>query len=177
MTNGKVMISFESRRLAGSLMAIIIVLGTVQIFHYDAALPAKVATHFNGQGKVNGWMSKKAFILYTLGMYYFMGGLFFISGWIIPKLPSGLINIPNRMYWLHPARKEHAIDAILHYLYWIGAITLLYLLILTQMTIEVNLNHSNQLNSYFWIVTASYLIGLGYLGWKMYRHFKPVSLT
>ena len=168
---------YESRRLAGSIMVIILIMGTVQVYHYTPMLPTKMISHFNGKGQANGWMSKTAFIIYTLGTYYFMGGIFFLLGWIIPKLPSGLVNIPNRQYWLHPARKDQALNILLSYLYWIGAITLLYLLILMQMVIEANLNHTHQFDSHFWIITASYLIGLGYLGWKLYRHFKPVSLS
>lgn len=167
----------QSRRFAGSLMFLILILSTIQIYHYAPLLPAKIATHFNGKGQANGWMSHRAFIWYSIGMYYFIGGLFFLTDWVVPKLPSEMINIPNRTYWMHPARREKALDVLLTYTNWIGVITLLLLLILTQMVIETNLDHSGKLNSYFWYVSILYMIGLGYLGWKLYRYFKPVSLS
>ncbi|HKJ45871.1 MAG TPA: DUF1648 domain-containing protein [Balneolales bacterium] len=163
----------KSKHLAGTLMIMLLFIGTLQIYLYSSMLPQKIATHFNAHGQADGWMSHRAFILYSIGMFYFMGGIFLLSGWVIPKLPTELINIPNRGYWLHPARKEQAVEVLITYLYWIGVSTILFLLILTQMTILANIHQSIISSKIFWTVTGSYIVCIFTLGWKMYRYFKP----
>jgi hypothetical protein len=163
-----------SRRLAGMLMITLLFLGTLQIYLYSSMLPLKIATHFNAYGKADDWMSHRAFLWYSICMYYFMSGIFLLSGWVIPKLPTELINIPNRVYWLHPARKEQAVDVLISYLYWIGVATISFLLILTQMTIMANVHQSIISSEIFWTVTGGYIITIFMLGWKMYRYYKPV---
>jgi uncharacterized membrane protein len=162
-----------SRQLSGMLMITLLFLGTLQIYLYSSMLPQKIATHFNADGKADGWMSHSAFIWYSIGMYYFMGGIFLLSGWIIRKLPTELINIPNRGYWLHPARKEQAVEVLITYLCWIGVATISFLLILTQITILANIHQSIISSEIFWTVTGVYIITIFMLGWKMYRYFKP----
>jgi hypothetical protein len=74
-------------------------------------LPATMATHFARGGAPNGYMHKDSFILFYLGFMFFLPGVFFAAGSLVEKFPV-LANLPNKDYWLAPARRDAAIASM-----------------------------------------------------------------
>jgi uncharacterized membrane protein len=81
-------------------------------------LPDKVAIHFSGGGVPNGWMSKLNYVI-SFGLLGILIPLFII--WIFhitPNLPKGLINLPNKEYWLAPDQFQQTKSDINIYGIW-----------------------------------------------------------
>lgn len=130
-------------------LILLLLLGAValQCLYYFPLLPATVSSHFDGGGRPNGWSSKQAF--YTL--YLFIVGLMTFCFFLLPRLlrhvPSSLINLPNREYWLVPERKTEALAMLEEEMGWFGIAILLLLIWTLQLAINANLPGGGALRS------------------------------
>jgi len=68
-------------------------------------LPARVATHFDFQGRPNGWMARETHTIAEIVLLLLMGGLFQGLAWFNDRLPIQFINVPHRDYWLTGERR------------------------------------------------------------------------
>lgn len=83
-------------------------------------LPDRLATHFNGSGEPNGWMSRSASQTFML-VFGFLFPLFIILVCSATRfLPVSLINIPNRQYWLAPERRIEASNYLFRQSLWLA---------------------------------------------------------
>ena len=76
---------------------------------YDS-LPEKMPSHFNFQGQADGYSTKSQF--YTLWIFTLalLNTILPSVKLILKVVPSSMINIPNREYWLGvPGRKQEVI--------------------------------------------------------------------
>ena len=87
-------------------------------FVWLAEMPERMATHFDGAGKANGWMTRRehgAFMLiFGLGSPAFVLGLC----WAIRLLPSTLLNVPKPYHWRAPENYPQACDIIYTWAQW-----------------------------------------------------------
>jgi TRAP-type C4-dicarboxylate transport system permease small subunit len=96
---------------AGALVSLICltVFAVVFIIYTTRYLPDSVATHFAADNQANGWMSRNGYLLFVLA--FLIGISAFVSfavGTLPRKLPHWT-NVPNRDYWLAPARREESL--------------------------------------------------------------------
>ncbi len=131
------------------------------------ALPERVASHFGSNGHADGWMSKSSIAAFQLGMTGFMAVLFLGISKLIQVLPTDMINLPNRDYWLAPARRAATIEALGADMARFGTAMMVFLLGVQEATFRANINHTYQLGSLFFLClfgflgfTAVWLIGL-----------------
>jgi hypothetical protein len=81
-------------------------------------LPDHVATHFNGSGEPNGWMSRPANQRFML-VFGFAFPLFVVLLCYLARfLSSGLVNLPRRDYWLAPERRKGTSDYLVRHSLW-----------------------------------------------------------
>jgi hypothetical protein len=83
-------------------------------------LPPRVASHFDGRGVPDGWMTRSAHIVWMLGFGVGVPAfiVFLVS---ILRLFGGLgLNIPRREYWLAPERREATFDFVLIRAVWLA---------------------------------------------------------
>jgi hypothetical protein len=90
-------------------------------------LPPKVASHFDVQGRPDGWMSRAedAEILSTVALLVpaiVIGGM---GG--AGRIPVSFINLPHRDYWLAADRRKAAIAILVRYAIWFAALNVLFL--------------------------------------------------
>ncbi len=113
-------------------------------------LPERVATHFNGAGRANGWMSRNTHTTLQVVTIVFVTAL--IQGIVYgnTRLPREYINIPHRDYWLAPERVAATHD-------WIGGMVLLmgcglaaFFLAIFQLIYRANLAPAPQLDLMVW---------------------------
>jgi uncharacterized membrane protein len=83
----------------------------------QAHLPERVASHFDGTGRANGWMTRSAFLAWQAGTLLFLAALFESIVLLQTRLPREYVNLPHRDYWLAPERRA-ATDA------WVGSLVL-----------------------------------------------------
>lgn len=110
-----------------------------QAFWYGPKLPALVVSHFDLQGNANGAMPRNSFLITMVSTQLGIAAIFLLLSWLIKILPSSLINIPNRDYWLQGDKRARTILALRTMITWIGALSLLFLIAIFQLILIANL--------------------------------------
>lgn len=134
----------------------------VQVYYYPL-LPPEVATHFNAFGQANGWSSKWQFCSFNVFLLFGMAALFHALIVFLPKLPSELINVPYRSYWLAPERKKETMKRLIRYLLWIGNLTMLFLFGMSYLIVQANYFKTFHLSNEFWLLFGVYISAVGLL--------------
>jgi uncharacterized membrane protein len=125
-------------------------------------LPERVATHFDAAGKANGWMSRAQFgwesALVHLGVAAFLVGL--IS--VMHRLPSGLVNLPNKEYWLTPERYPEVCAFMRGWSRWLAAAILVWGTLMNWQLVLANQVVPPRLDSMaVWILSGCLLAAVG----------------
>ena len=119
---------------------LVLVLGAVaQGLWQHAHLPARVASHFDGAGRANGWMSRDAMLGWQLGTVLFIAALFEGIVALQPLLPAEFVNLPHRDYWLAPERRAATDAWISSLLRATGGLLMVFFMALFHSVYRVNL--------------------------------------
>ena len=124
----------------------------VQMAWYYPRLPERMASHFNFAGQADSFMAKQAFMKVHLGVMGMMFVMFLLVPMLIVRLPPGLINLPNKEYWLAPERREHTGRVIQGYLVGFGDMMLLFLLVVFHEAMRASLMPEPQLSNRIWVM-------------------------
>lgn len=124
----------------------LLVLGLLYVcfFGYLAAsssqLPGRVATHFDGSGRPNGWMSRTAHLrlmmVFGLAFPLFVPAIVYASRF----LPDRFYNLPHRDYWLAPARRRETMAYLFRHSLWFSSLALCFVI-----RIHASIVHANSL--------------------------------
>ena len=158
--------------LSLAVLLFFISLGVAQVLFFRAELPARVASHFDGAGRPNGWMSRDGLVLFQCVLLLALGALFGFGGRLLMVTPNGLINLPNKDYWLAPERRAESVAVLGEWMRWVGAGTVAFLMMVFQFTVQANLRRGRLDSMQFLVVTGFFLGGLAIaVGW-LYRRFR-----
>lgn len=136
----------------------------IQLKMDERKLPNMVATHFDGAGHPNQYMTRSTH-LKTLAFF----------GFVVPLAELGLfycmrffradrINIPNRHYWLDPERREQTLTVIMRQGIWLACITLGFFSLIEWVLVAANATKPPQLDMALILApTIGFLICV--LGW------------
>lgn len=111
-----------------------------------AVLPATVASHFGPGGHPDGWMSREANAGLFVGICTFMLVVFLFTPALVLKLPPGLVNLPNRNYWLSAEQREATRAKVAGLLNEFGAAILTFFFIVQGFAMQANSAAPAQLN-------------------------------
>lgn len=75
-------------------------------------LPPVVASHFGPGGAANGFIGKGTYTAFMLAIVVAVPALIGFSGLLVRVIPSQLINLPNRQYWLAPERRAATLESL-----------------------------------------------------------------
>jgi hypothetical protein len=123
-------------------------------------------------------MSRAGLVGFQLGMLALMGGAFlglpFVLGW----LPSTMINIPHREYWLSPERRAGSMAALRNWMAVVGCGVVVLLMAVTGMVHQANRMSPPRLSSPVFVAClASFLLYLIGAIVALYRRFpRPPSV-
>ena len=112
----------------------------LQLAIYYPQMPPVLASHFDGAGQPNGWMTRNVFFAFWLGM---MGILAVSFLWLPAKAWSYRTqkwSLPNLEYWLAPIRKQETIEFLHARVLWFGVMNNGFMLAIGQLVFEANLN-------------------------------------
>lgn len=129
----------NERTLGFIVTAVMLILCGAQILYYAPLLPDTVASHFALDGTPNGWDDKESFLIFYAGFVVFLALMFVAMALFLPRIPSALINMPDKAYWLAPERKEATLSYLSGRLLAMGNVTVLFIIVLFQFTIQANL--------------------------------------
>jgi uncharacterized membrane protein len=144
------------KKIMKSLLFGTLFLSILQQYFYYCQLPYKVAIHFNLDGIPDNFTGKLTSALIQIGIVAFMIGVVMVSDWFLKKGSDDFINIPNRRYWLAPERRDRTIRLLSSFVYWLGIITNIFLIFISQHIIDVNLNPDIVLGQNFWVYLTFY---------------------
>jgi len=101
-------------------------------------LPSRVATHFDGSGRPNGWMSRtshlRSMIVFGLAFPLFVPAMIYAGRF----LPDRFYNLPRRDYWLAPARRPETMAYLFRHSLWFSSMALCFVIGIHFLTIRAN---------------------------------------
>lgn len=117
---------------------VLYLLAAFEIIHSYELLPAQVATHFTMQGNADRWMPQAAFIRFHFGFIFFISAIFWMTGFLVGRLPARYLSIPNREYWLAPQRLEDTRKKLGNLIAAMGLVAGFGVMVIDGIIIEVN---------------------------------------
>ena len=158
-------------RLSRMILIFLIGVFVSQCVYYYPNLPQLMASHFDGAGVPNGWMSKQSFILLEAVILSFIILEFTFLPWLIGKMPNRLINMPNKDYWFAAERRRETINIIQHFFEWFSAGLLVLFITVNQLVFRANINNEN-LSSYSWLILVGFFAFVIVWLIKFFRRFR-----
>lgn len=164
--------------LARLFLAVSPFVAAAHVGWYYGELPSRMASHFGPDGDANGWMSRTAFAVSYVGIVAAMALLYCGLAWGLPRLPTSMINLPRRDYWLAPERRQRTLEDLGRQLAAIGVATVLFLMLVFHLCLKANINGAFRLDPTVMNFPVALFVGalalwLGGLIWRYARHPAP----
>ncbi len=130
----------QDSRLPKAIFVVLATLAAIYFWSIYAQLPDVVASHFNARGVANGWQPKSLFFEFFAGAVVIAGFLTFGVPAIFSKIPTAMINLPHKEYWLAPERRDETLAFLNRYFAWFGCALLLVATTAVNYAIGQNLH-------------------------------------
>lgn len=146
-----------------ALLALVLAALVFVITHFIwlGDLPQRLATHFDGAGKPNGWMTRHdhgfLMLLTGLGLPAFILCLI----WLMRFLPPSLLNVPRPDYWRAPENYPKACAIMQSWAQWLATGELLWMTLLNWQIVLANHLKPPRLAEDIWYLTAVFLVMIG----------------
>lgn len=169
----------ENKRIAQNVFVLFSVLSLLHTAFYFFYLPENTAVHLNVFSEVDPYSDLMTLLITNLSLIIFIIVLFTLIVWLMPRTPDKFVNLPHKDYWLDLRRKHETTVIIQAYTYWMGTVTLIFLMISAEESFRANVNGTNMLGLIFWLNLIFFLLAMIYLSIKMYLRFSklPVKQT
>lgn len=103
-----------------------------------AHLPEEMASHFNGSGQPDDWMSRKSYLLIIGTLACALPGLFVLFAFMTRFFPVNTINLPQRDYWLSTERRAETFAYIVRHTLWLGCLMICFIATIHYLTLQAN---------------------------------------
>lgn len=153
-------------------LAVVLAAFAAVVFATTGMLPERLATHFNGAGVPNGWMTKQGYLTFILAFGLGMGVLLPVIFYIAKFFPPSMVNIPRRDYLLAPERSAFTYYILARSGFWFAILDTLLILGLHVMTIQANHVSPVRLSNSVWLLIGGYLLGL--VAWIYFALLRPL---
>lgn len=164
------------RKLPFYIYVFLIGIAIAQAVSYFSIMPETMATHFGLGGSSDGWMSKNSFFIFQAFIFLLMFGIFIVIPWAFEKFKVTKMNLPNREYWLSPARISDVYRYFRESFAWFGVVNLAFLIGVMQLVFEANIPPNQTLNNNIFIMLfGGYLVFVIIWLIKFYRKFNKIN--
>lgn len=136
-----------------------------------ARLPERMASHFGANGVANGWMSRDGYLWFMVGVVSLVSVTMLAAFGSVRYLPSALVNIPRRYYWLAPERREETARTLMRSGLLMVGLNSLFFLAIHLLVVAANQSQPPKLSNAVWALLAAFLLTTGALTLKLYRRF------
>jgi uncharacterized membrane protein len=156
-----------------SRIVLFFLIGTfvAQAVYYYPVLPDPMASHFDGAGRPDAWMSKRSFFIFEALILGLIVLEFTLLPWLIGKMPLSLINMPNKQYWFADERREETLAVIGRFFEWFAAALLALFTAVNQLVFRANLDGEN-LSSKMWLILLAFFVFVAVWLVKFFRQFR-----
>jgi len=107
-----------------------------------------LATDFGARGTPNGWKSKEGFLFFEIVIIGVIGILQLALPRFL-KVPTSMVNIPNREYWLSDERNEKTLQTLNREMGWVFVSVLAFLISVNHLVYQANLTDGRTLSDSF----------------------------
>jgi uncharacterized membrane protein len=132
-----------------------------QVFWQHGHLPERVAAHFDGAGRANGWVARGTHTGLHVATILFMTVLFQGIALLPARLPREYVNLPHRDYWLAPERAAATHAWVAGMVLTLGCTVMLFFISLFRLVYLANLTDPPQLTGAVWWFAAGLLAMTG----------------
>ena len=154
------------------LIALVMVIGLGLQFWYWPQLPERMAIHFDAKGNPNDWLDKLPATLLSAGLVLILPIFFLGISQVTRWLPSSMINLPNRDYWLSPQRRDESLSWMRGWLIWFTVAISIFILLINHLTFIANRDAQPLPAVWFWGMLAAFLLATFVLVVIMIRRFR-----
>jgi serine/threonine-protein kinase len=128
----------SSSRSGFALLVLVLAGFVAYVMWKSAELPAVVATHFDAQGRANGWMSRDRHLYFTLALGI-LTPLFIVGIFAFIRRRAGWgLNIPNKAYWLAPERQTATFDYLSRQGLWLATLMAVFQAAIYKSLLDAN---------------------------------------
>jgi hypothetical protein len=135
-------------------------------------LPPRVASHFNGAGVPDGWMSRPAYLATMaavgIGLALLQLGVFYG----VRYFPASIVNLPHREYWLAPERRAETSAVIFRAGIWLAIFISIFVLAIHLLVVDANRSQPVRLSTSVWWLLASFLSMLAVWSFALIQYFR-----
>lgn len=142
------------------VLAFLWVCGGASLVWSAEELPAKVASHFDGDGKPNGWMARDDYLRAMAAVGVLMPLFLLGIGLSMRVLPASSINLPRREYWLAPERRAETTRYLARHMAWLACCVTAFFIAINWLAIEGNRQAPPRLSNVVWMFLALFLIAV-----------------
>ena len=128
----------KSPRTPALLLALLYAGFVALVLVSSASLPERTATHFDAAGQPNGWMTRRSHLGFML---VFGGGFPLLLVGICAAtryLPTCLVNIPHRQYWLAPERRAASQRYLVCWSLWLACTAVCFMAAIQLLVVQAN---------------------------------------
>lgn len=162
------------RHFLSIALAVAVLIFVITHLVWLSDLPPRLATHFDGSGKANGWMTRQQhgalMLIFGLAIPAFILGLI----WLMRMLPSNLLNVPNPEYWRAPENYPKACAIMLTWAQWLALGELIWMTLLNRQIVLANhIKPPHLAAAETWILASGFILMIGAsILWLMWRFRK-----
>ena len=154
------------------LSALLVVEGAI-IYVTSRQLPARVASHFDGQGFANAFMSRWDYLWLMAGLGFGIPLLMVLVLVVLPHFTPTRLRIPSRDYWIAPRRRTATLRTIATSGLVIASIVTAFMIAMHLLVLQANNRAPPQLDNTM-LYTLIALLVIAILVWQLilWRRFQ-----
>jgi hypothetical protein len=137
-----------------------------------AGMPPLVASHFDGEGAANGFMSREGYLAFMLVLAVGLPIVFVAFQRLLHAIAPRYLNVPHRDYWLAPERRAETIAYMEGYLLRFAWALAIFLVLVHACVVDANRSTPPRLSPALFLPTlGAFLVFVA--GWiiALYRRF------
>ena len=167
----------DTRLPRNIFMAIVAIAVAMAVRDYPL-IPDRVASHFSASGAANGWMSKPTYFAF----YAALVGVAFAVEFLVPlsvaKTRAARMNLPNKEFWLGPARQEKTRAYLKRHFAWYGCAFLALEVSAMEMATRANMKAEPTLpiTPVLFLLGAFLLYNVVWMA-RMFRRFSKTNVN
>lgn len=140
-------------------IAVVVVVGVLiaHAAYFYPELPDVMASHFDGSGRPDGWMSKPFFFTFEGILLAVLLLVFQVFRSRLSKVSSRFVNLPNKEYWLDSSRIGEAAETLGRSNDWLCVGIVGLFLTVNHFVFLANINKEPLASLAIWVILISFL--------------------
>jgi len=125
-------------RSNSSLSLVLALAAAAYVVLTGLTLPPVVASHFDGSGAANGFMSRRFYIWFMLTFVAVLPLLLVLLPNLIVRYTRVRLNLPNRDFWLAPERRQESVAFLCRHHARFGMLLTIFLCYVHWLVVRAN---------------------------------------